>query len=164
MAARPAPLLQLAKAVAAAQMFLGEAKAVYQPRPRPVSDRLRSAHQVDEFIRQQRPDLVTEPQEMFIALALNSKHCVTRLIEVARGTLGSVDVHPREVFRGLILAAAAATICVHNHPSSDPQPSQDDLALTARLRDVGQLVGIPVIDHLIIGGDDFVSMADRGLL
>jgi DNA repair protein RadC len=83
---------------------------------------------------------------------------------VARGTLASVDVHPREVFRRLIVDAAAAAFIVHNHPSGDPEPSADDLALTARLRDVGQLVGIPILDHVVIGSDGFVSLADRGLI
>jgi DNA repair protein RadC len=156
--------LQLARAVAAARTFLAEAVPVYQQRPKALSPRLRSAGQVDEFIRSYRPTIATEDQEVFLALVLNSKHAVTKVVEVAKGTLGSVDVHPREVFRPLLCAAAAATIVVHPHPSGDPEPSPDDLALTARLRDVGLLVGVPVLDHLILGGDSYVSLADRGLL
>jgi DNA repair protein RadC len=155
---------QLLKAVAAARTFLAEAVPVYQQRPRPLGPRLRSAQEVHEFIVQQRPDLIDEPQEVFLALALDSKHRVAKLGEIARGTLVSVDVHSREAFRQLIINGSAAVIFCHNHPSADPEPSADDLALTTRLRDVGRLIGIPVLDHLIIGGQEFVSLAERGLL
>jgi DNA repair protein RadC len=155
---------QLAEVIAAARTFLGEAEAVYCQRPRALSEPLRSAERVDAFIRRYRPTLATEEQEVFLALALNAKHAATRVVEVARGTLSSVDVHPRELFRPLVLHAAAATIVLHNHPSGTPEPSQDDLTLTARLRDVGALVGIPVLDHVIIGGAEYVSLAARGLL
>jgi DNA repair protein RadC len=158
------PPHQLAKLIAAAHTFLSEASDVYQQRPRALSPRLRSAKLVYEFIREYRPTIGTEDQEVFLALALNAKHAVTKVIETARGTLASVDVHPREVFRALILHAAAAAFVIHPHPSGDPEPSSDDLALTARLRDCGHLVGIPILDHLIIGGDSYVSLADRGLL
>lgn len=151
-------------ALQAARQFVREAEVAYQPRPRPLSGPLRSALAVFEFLRSYRPTLATEDQECFLAVAVNAKHAVTRVIEVAKGTLGSVDVHPREAFRELILHAAAAVFFVHPHPSGDPEPSPDDLALTARLRDVGRLVGIPVLDHLIIGGESFVSLAERGLL
>jgi DNA repair protein RadC len=164
MPARTAQQRQLASAIAAARTFLGEAEAVYQRRPHALSAPMRSALLVDQFIRQYRPTITTEEQEVFLALALNAKHAVTKVIEVAKGTLASVDVHPREVFRPLVLAAAAATIVLHNHPSGSPEPSADDLALTARLRDAGALVGIPVLDHLVLGSDSFVSLADRGLL
>lgn len=164
MSTRPPPHLQLARAVAAARCFLAEAAPVYLTRPKALSGRIRSAHDLDQFIRAYRPTIATEDQEVFLAVALNSKHAPTRVIEVAKGTLGSVDVHPREAFRELILHAAAATFFVHNHPSADPEPSPDDIALTARLRDVGHLVGVPMLDHVIVGGDDYVSLADRGMV
>ena len=164
MVARSSQHRQLARAVAAARTFLAEAAPVYLTRPKALSGRIRSAHDLDRFIRSYRPTLATEDQECFLAIAVNAKHAVTRVIEVAKGTLGSVDVHPREAFRELILHAAAAVFFIHPHPSGDPEPSQDDLALTARLRDVGCLVGIPVLDHVIVGGDNYVSLADRGLL
>jgi DNA repair protein RadC len=163
-AARPSQQLQLAKAIAAARTFLAEAAPIYLARPKALSGRIRSASELDQFIRTYRPTIATEDQEVFLAVALNSKHAPTRVIEIAKGTLGSVDVHPREAFRELIVHAAAATFFVHNHPSGDPEPSTDDIALTARLRDVGHLVGVPMLDHVIVGGDDYVSLADRGLL
>jgi DNA repair protein RadC len=164
MATRPPPQPQLARAVAAARTFLAEAAPIYLSRPEALSGRIRSAHELDQFIRSHRPTIATEDQEVFLAVALNSKHAPTRVIEVAKGTLGAVDVHPREASRELIVHAAAAVFFVHNHPSGDPEPSPDDLALSARLRDVGRLVGIPVLDHVIVGGDNYVSLADRGLL
>jgi len=156
--------LRLAQALTAARSFVAEAQVVYATRPKALSGRIRSAQDLDQFIRTYRPTIPTEDAEVFLAVALNSKHAPVRVIEVAKGTLGSVDVHPREAFRELILHASAAVFFVHNHPSGDPEPSPDDLALTARLRDVGRLVGIPVLDHVIVGGDDYVSLADRGLL
>jgi len=103
-------------------------------------------------------------QEAFLVLLLNSKHQVIRPVITAVGTLASVDVHPRETFREAVRHSAAAVIVAHNHPSGDAEPSGDDLALTARLRDAGNLLGIPVLDHIIVGDERFVSLADRGLL
>jgi DNA repair protein RadC len=153
-----------AAAVEAARTFLAEAEVVRYARPRPLSDRLRSPQQVYEFVLQRYPDLPTREQESFFALALDSKHRVKACFEVSRGTLAQVDVHPREVFRPLISAAAAAWFAVHNHPSGDPEPSGDDLALTSRLKECGQLLGILLLDHCIIGGDNYVSLTDRGVL
>jgi DNA repair protein RadC len=100
-------------------------------------------------------------QEVFLVLALDARNGVLEEVEVARGCLTGVEVHPREVFRPLIRAAAAAAVVAHNHPSGDPTPSRDDLELTQRLREVGELVGIPVLDHVIIAGDHYVSLAER---
>jgi DNA repair protein RadC len=152
-------------AVKFARLFLREAEVAYQTRPRPLSGRLRSAVEVVQFVERQFPGIRTEEQEVFVALSMSAKHMVKNAFEIARGTLASVDVHPREAFRRLIMDAAAHCLFVHNHPSGDPEPSCDDLALTTRLRDVGRLVGISVLDHVIIGeGDSFVSLAERGLL
>jgi DNA repair protein RadC len=151
-------------AVKAARLFLREAEIAYQARPKPLTNRLRSATELITFIESHSPTLRTDDQETFITLSVDSKHRVKNLFEIARGTLASVDVHPREAFRRLIMDAASACFFVHNHPSGDPEPSFDDLALTARLREVGQLVGIPVLDHIIMGSSSHVSLADRGLL
>jgi DNA repair protein RadC len=124
-------------------------------------ERIRSSRQLYEHVRARLAPL---QREVFLALPLDSKHRAIRELRIAEGTLASVDVHPREAFRELIRHAAAATFFVHNHPSGDPEPSSDDLALTARLREVGQLVGIPVLDHVIVGAEGYVSLADRGLL
>lgn len=152
------------EAVKHARLFLREAEVAYQARPRPLSGRLRSAAEVLEFVERQFPTIRAEEQEIFVTLSLSSKHMVKNAYEIARGTLASVDVHPREAFRRLIMDAAAYCIFAHNHPSGDAEPSSDDLALTARLRDVGRLIGIQVLDHLIIGEESFVSLAERGLL
>ena len=73
-------------------------------------------------------------------------------------------VHPREVFRPAVVAGAAAILCVHNHPSGDPTPSCEDLRITQRLVETGKIVGIPVLDHVIIGRDSYFSFADEGIL
>lgn len=104
------------------------------------------------------------PKEVFWSLGLDSKNRVLRPLRVAEGHLSGVEVHPREVFRPLVALGAAATILVHNHPSGDPEPSQEDFALTARLVEVGRLVGIHVLDHVIVGDQGHVSLAERGRL
>jgi DNA repair protein RadC len=100
-------------------------------------------------------------QEVFVALALDVRNVVIEEIEIARGCLTSVEVHPREVFRPLIRSAAAAAVVAHNHPSGDPSPSSEDIALTQRLRAAGDLVGIPLLDHVIIGRGGYVSLGDQ---
>jgi len=114
----------------------------------------------DVFARLE-PRLSGLAQEVFVALALDVRNAVIEEIEVARGSLTHVGVHPREVFRPLIRAAAAAVIVAHNHPSGDPRPSPADIDLTDRLRKVGELVEIPLLDHVILGHHDYWSMADR---
>jgi DNA repair protein RadC len=103
-------------------------------------------------------------RETFWVLALDARHRVEHSLRVAEGTLTSVEVHPREVFQPLIRRGAAATILVHNHPSGDPNPSAEDVSLTRRLVAVGDLVGIPVIDHVVVAGATFVSLSEKGLL
>jgi DNA repair protein RadC len=99
-------------------------------------------------------------QEVFLVLALDTQGGLMSEIEVARGSLTGVEVHPREVFRPLIRQAAAAAVVAHNHPSGDSQPSPEDIVLTRRLRLAGEIVGIPILDHLVIGQDDFTSLAE----
>jgi DNA repair protein RadC len=102
------------------------------------------------------------PVEEFWVLALDVRHRVLFDECGARGSLTGVEVHPRDVFRSLIRAGAAAAIFCHNHPSGDPSPSQQDLDLTFRLRDVGQLCGIAVLDHVVVAANGYVSLAERG--
>jgi DNA repair protein RadC len=111
-----------------------------------------------------RARLASSPVEEFWMLALDVRHRVLFESCVARGSLTGVDVHPRDVFRTLIRAAAAAVIFCHNHPSGDPSPSRQDMELTARLRQVGELCGIGVLDHVVVASGGFVSLADRGWL
>ena len=117
-----------------------------------------------DVFRHYGPRLRDLKVEQFRALFLDGKHRVVREELVSQGTLTSSPVHPREVFGPAMRHAAAALVLVHNHPSGDPTPSGDDLDVTRRLRDVGQLVGIQILDHVIIGDGSFTSLADRGLL
>src|SRR4029450_7894801 len=93
--------------------------------------------------------LSLSPVEEFWALALDVRHRLQFELCVARGSLTGVEVHPREVFRPLIRSSAAAVIFCHNHPSGDPTPSRQDIELTSRLREVGELCGIAVLDHVV---------------
>jgi DNA repair protein RadC len=107
-------------------------------------------------------DLRFAETERFWVLLLNTKNEILDRIEVSRGGLASSPVHPREVFRAALRHSAAGVILVHNHPSGDPTPSQADLAMTARLSRVGGVMGIPIIDHIIIGDGRYVSLRERG--
>lgn len=100
-------------------------------------------------------------QEIFLVVALDSRNAVIDEIEVARGCLTGVEVHPREVFRPLIRRAAAAAVVAHNHPSGDLRPSDEDASLTYRLHAAGQIVGIPVLDHVVIGATGYLSLFDE---
>ena len=105
-------------------------------------------------------------REHFVTLLLNRKNAVIGITTVSVGSLTASVVSPREVFKAAILANAAAIVCAHNHPSGSPQPSPEDKALTARLVQGGKLLGIPVLDHIIVGDGtpDYFSFADNDLL
>jgi DNA repair protein RadC len=104
-------------------------------------------------------------REEFVALLLDAKHKVVAVHSVAVGSLTMAIVHPREVFKAAIMANASAVIVAHNHPSGDPTPSQEDRQLTARLVAAGELIGITVLDHVIVGeGERFYSFADSGTM
>jgi DNA repair protein RadC len=111
-----------------------------------------------------RARLGSTSTEEFWVTGLDVRHRLIFEACVARGSLTGVEVHPREVFRPLIRAAAAAVIFCHNHPSGDPTPSRQDFDLTARLKEVGQLCGITVLDHVVVGADGYISLAERGWL
>ncbi len=103
-------------------------------------------------------------KEVFLALLLDSKNRLIREVQISEGSLSASIVHPREVFAPVLRESAAAVLFVHNHPSGDPTPSREDIDITKRLKEVGDLMGVRVLDHIIIGNGDFVSLADRGLL
>ncbi len=103
-------------------------------------------------------------QETFHLLLLDSKGRIIKDLQVSAGSLSSSVVHPREVFAPAIRESAASVIFVHNHPSGDPTPSQEDLDITSRLKEVSDVVGIKVLDHIIIGAGSYVSLKDKGLL
>lgn len=110
------------------------------------------------------PEMRHLDREHFRAVLLNTRHEVLDVTSVAVGGLDSAPIHPREVFKEAIRRSAAAVILVHNHPSGTPEPSGDDLRITARLHEAGRVVGIEVLDHIIIGDGRFVSLRDRGAL
>lgn len=105
------------------------------------------------------------PQEHFIVLTLDARYSVRGVQIVTVGTADASLVHPREVFRAAILANAAAIVLVHNHPTGDPTPSPEDRAITRQLADAGKLIGIPLIDHIILGWDDSrYAFSEMGLI
>jgi DNA repair protein RadC len=109
-------------------------------------------------------DLTRARREHFVVLLLNARHELQGRETVSIGSLNASIVHPREVFRPAILHAAASVVLVHNHPSGDPEPSEEDLGITRRLVEVGELVGIGVLDHVIVAGRGTVSFRARQLL
>ncbi len=102
-------------------------------------------------------------KEYFLALLLDTRNQLIKVAEISVGSLDSSIVHPREVFKEAISASAAAVIFAHNHPSGDAEASPDDINLTKRLAEAGDLVGIDVLDHIIIGGKKFLSLKREGL-
>ena len=103
-------------------------------------------------------------RERFVALLLDSRSRIIALEEVAVGTLTAALVHPRELFKAAILANAHSLVIVHNHPSGDPEPSSEDVALTKRLVDAGEILGIKVMDHVVIGDGCYRSFSEEGRL
>jgi len=102
-------------------------------------------------------------KEQFHVLLLDGKNRLLKDVRISEGSLTASLVHPREVFVPVIEESAAAIILVHNHPSGDPTPSAEDIAITQRLRQVGDLMGVAVLDHVVIGEGRYVSFADEGL-
>ncbi|MCA0755276.1 DNA repair protein RadC [Paenibacillus sp. N4] len=103
-------------------------------------------------------------KEHFVCLFLNTKNHIIARETLSVGTLNASLVHPREVFRAAIQRSSASIICAHNHPSGDPTPSPEDISLTKRLVEAGQLVGIEVLDHLVIGDGKYISLKEQGFL
>ncbi|HHU30964.1 MAG TPA: DNA repair protein RadC [Firmicutes bacterium] len=103
-------------------------------------------------------------REHFRVLLLDTKNKVLGMEEISIGSLNTSLVHPREVFRPAIRKACASVILIHNHPSGDPTPSSEDIAVTRRLYEAGRLLGIEVLDHVVIGDGKFVSFREKGLL
>jgi len=110
------------------------------------------------------PSLRDLRQEEFRVLLLNTQHAVVREVVITRGILDASIVHPREAFRAAIVESAAAVILVHNHPSGDPLPSAEDREVTRQLVEAGRIVGIPVLDHVVVGDGRYVSFVEAGLL
>lgn len=101
-------------------------------------------------------------KEIFSVLLLDAKHRKLREVQVSEGSLTASIVHPREVFAPAVRDSAAAIILVHNHPSGDPAPSPEDVEITRRLRDAGEIMGVRVLDHVIVGAETHFSFVDAG--
>jgi DNA repair protein RadC len=127
----------------------------------PEADRIRGP--ADVFHRM-GPGLRDLQHEEFHALLLNTQHKVIRDVLITKGLLDASLIHPREVFKPAIVESAAGVILVHNHPSGDPAPSVEDRAVTRQLASAGRAIGIPVLDHVVMGDGAWVSLAEEGEL
>lgn len=107
-------------------------------------------------------DIKGESREHFVCFMLDVRHKIIARRVIAIGTMTGVEVHPCDTFRQAIIDGAAAVIFAHNHPSGDPAPSRPDIELTARLREVGEICGIVVLDHVVVASGGFISLSERG--
>jgi len=124
-------------------------------------DRFTSPRQVFDYFHHEFRDA---RKEYFLALLLDGKNRIMRRVQISEGSLNQSLVHPREVFSPAVRETAAALILVHNHPTGDPAPSTEDIAITRRLREAGEIMGIKVLDHIIVGDGEYLSFVERGLL
>jgi len=108
--------------------------------------------------------LQKETRENFIVVHLDNKNTILCCDHVAVGSLSACIVHPREIFKSVLLSSAAAILLVHNHPSGVPDPSREDIDITKRLKGCAELLGIRLLDHVIVGCEGYYSFADRGAL
>lgn len=123
--------------------------------------RLQTPQQIYRYLA---PKLSALSREVFHVLAFNSRNVLLRDLRVAEGTINSCPVDPREVFAAALGAKATAIVLAHNHPSGDPDPSTQDVALTLQLADGARLLGIKLLDHVIVGDGRYVSLLERGQL
>ena len=122
-------------------------------------ERVKKPEEVFELVKGR---LAGKKEEHFLAVFLNIRSHVIKTEEISVGSLDASIVHPRELFKKAMKATAASVVLVHNHPSGDPEPSNEDIQLTKRLVEVGELMGIAVLDHVIVGEDTFISMKREG--
>jgi len=117
-----------------------------------------------DVFREYAPIMADLPREVFRVILVNTAHTRISDFVASEGGIASSIVEPRLIFRRAILEHAAAVICIHNHPSGNPEPSREDVAVTRQLARAGAHLGIPLRDHVIIAGDTYTSLAERGLL
>lgn len=115
-------------------------------------------------VRAVRGTIKDKAKEHFKLILLNTRNKIIGLSTVSIGTLNASLVHPREVFKDAIRHSASSVVVAHNHPSGDPEPSEEDMKITRRLVESGKILGIEVLDHIIIGKDTFISLKMKGLL
>lgn len=120
---------------------------------------IRSADDAAEYFMDRLRHL---KKEHFVTLHLDTKHCIIGEEVTSVGSLDASIVHPREIFKLAVKRSASAILCLHNHPSGDPTPSPEDIAVTRRLCEAGRLLGIDVLDHIVVGDGQFVSLKARG--
>jgi DNA repair protein RadC len=118
----------------------------------------------DDVVALLMPRFRYETKESFIAVLLSTKNHVLKTPVISVGSLNASIVHPRELFREAINASAASVILAHNHPSGDPAPSPEDISLTRKLVEVGKLLDIPVLDHVVLGDGKYISLKEQGIL
>lgn len=131
------------------------------------SDRLASTERFtspEQIYRHYHYRFRDRKKEHFMALLLDGKNRIIREVQISEGSLNQSIVHPREVFSPAIRESAAAIILVHNHPTGDPSPSREDIAITQRLKEAAEITGVGILDHIIVGDGSFVSFSARGLL
>ncbi|OUS68710.1 hypothetical protein B1748_33185 [Paenibacillus sp. MY03] len=129
--------------------------------PLPSINTIRSPEDVYKLLE---PEFRHLKQEQFVCLFLNTKNGVIAKEVISVGSLNACIVHPREVFRSAIKRSCASIICAHNHPSGNPDPSPEDIAITQRLIESGTIIGIELLDHVVIGSGTYVSLKERGFI
>jgi DNA repair protein RadC len=118
----------------------------------------------ESVVKAIRSSIKDKAKEHFKLILLNPRNKIIGISTISIGTLNASLVHPREVFKDAIVHSAASVVLAHNHPSGDPEPSEDDLKITKKLVDSGKLLGIEVLDHIIIAKNGFKSLANEGLI
>jgi DNA repair protein RadC len=118
----------------------------------------------ESVVKAIRSSIKDKAKEHFKLILLNPRNKIIGISTISIGTLNASLVHPREVFKDAIVHSAASVVLAHNHPSGDPEPSEDDLKITKKLVDSGKILGIEVLDHIIIAKNGFKSLANEGLI
>lgn len=118
----------------------------------------------EDVVSLMMPRLKYEQKENFCVILLDIKNHLLSIQTISVGSLTASVVHPREVFKAAVQQSAASMILIHNHPSGDPTPSREDIATTNRMVSAGKVMDIPVLDHIIIGNNRFISMKEKGLI
>lgn len=118
----------------------------------------------EDVVALMQPVLIGRDREAFYCICLDTKNRVRKVVEVSVGSLNASIVHPRELFKEAVLVSAASVVVCHQHPSGDSTPSGADIQLTRRLVKAGDVLGIEVLDHVVIGGDEHASLRDLGLM
>ncbi|MCK4259377.1 MAG: DNA repair protein RadC [Halanaerobiales bacterium] len=150
---------------------IGQAKAVHLVALGELTKRVQSAqhtkkriHSATELVELLMPKMRFLKKEVFWIVLLDNQNQILAIEEVSRGSVNETIVHPREVFREAIRRSSSAVILAHNHPSGNPEPSYQDLEVTRRLCQSGKILGIQILDHLILGDKQYISLKERGII